>query len=61
MKVGRIHKDNATKFISMKAELKKIGITFTISPAHNPQSNGLIVRMKRTLLEKAQSMIGIAK
>lgn len=55
--VERVHTDNAKKFIEMKKTLRKVGISYTTTSAHTPESNGLAERMNRTLLDKVRALL----
>lgn len=56
-KVRRLHIDTAPEFIAMKQRVPRKGIEFMTSSPYTLQSNGLVEKANRTLLEKTRSMM----
>ena len=55
--VKRVHSDNAKEYKAMGKYLKAQGITQSFSTAYTPQSNGIVERYNRSLLDMIRAML----
>ena len=61
--IRRLHSDNGTEFCNSRVYnfLSNLGIVHTRSAAYNPQSNGLVERANRSMIEKIRCLLKSAK
>lgn len=62
-KIKRIHTDNGGEFRNkhVNSILNRRGINHSFTSAYNPQSNGIVERMNRTIMERVRCMLSSSK